>query len=250
MEAHTIDEVIRILDTIIADCMAQQSRLGYFAALYRKMTTGVKEGIAAGVFDDGKRMEQLDVVFANRYLEAYRLYREGRKPTASWQTAFDAAGTDRLTVLQHLLLGINAHINLDLGIAAAAVSTAETIDALLPDYNRINTIITGLFGTVQESLTRIAFPMYFIRTINPATTSAILNFSIGKARETAWSNALILSGAGDTGQQQVIGLTDNMVSKVAGRIQAPGAWIGLLLRWVRMTEGKNIAENIAFLNSR
>ena len=43
--ARTIDEVILQLDDIIARSIREQSRLGYFAALYRKVTIKVKEGI-------------------------------------------------------------------------------------------------------------------------------------------------------------------------------------------------------------
>lgn len=248
MQAHTIDEVITILDTIIADCQAKASRLGYFAALYRRMTIGVKEGIANGIFEDGPRMEKLDVVFANRYLTAYDQYTKGENPTASWRTAFDAARSDKLTVMQHLLLGVNAHINLDLGIAAAEVSAVATIDALLGDYNRINNIIAGTFGKVQDCLSKIAFPMYFIKKIEPDRTAAVMNFSIVKARETAWNNALILSRAGEQGVPQVITITDGIVNTVAGRIQSPGIGLSLLLGWIRWTEGKDIGRNIAFLN--
>lgn len=89
MQAQTIDVVIRNLDNIIESCRAQNSRLGYFPALYRKVTVQVKEGIANKYFDDGERMERLDVVFANRYLAAFEAYRAGKQITKSWQTAFD-----------------------------------------------------------------------------------------------------------------------------------------------------------------
>src|SRR6218665_1744674 len=171
MQANTLDEVIFILDQIIADCIAKGSRLGYFASLYRRMTLGVQDGIRQGLFEDGPRMERLDVTFANRYFTAYDLYHKGLPPTTSWQTAFAAAQADKLTVLQHLLLGINAHINLDLGIAAAEVSTPATIHTLQKDYNTINKIIAGFFGLVQDKLTKIAFPMYFIKKIEPERTA-------------------------------------------------------------------------------
>lgn len=66
-----IDDVIRELDGIVHDCRRERNRLGFFAALYRTVTAEVKKGIEAGRFDDAKRMEHLDVIFANRYLDAY-----------------------------------------------------------------------------------------------------------------------------------------------------------------------------------
>ncbi len=244
MQAQTLDEVINCLDTIIQTCRQRSSRMGYFACLYRKMTIAIQNAIHNNQFEDGARMEKLDVHFANRYLEAYSQFEAGKKPALSWQTAFDAAVTDKLTVLQHLLLGINAHINLDLGIAAAKISTPETIAALANDFNRVNGVIGTLFAEVQSSLAKIAFPMYFIKKINPKKTTAILNFSISKARETAWNNALLLCEIGEQGEQQVINTTDKIVYKVAQAIQSPGWLMSMLLRWIRWTESKDIAKNI------
>jgi Family of unknown function (DUF5995) len=73
-------------------------------------------------FDSPERMARLGVNFANRYLAAYEGYRSGGAGTQSWKFAMDAAQEWWPIVLQHLLLAMNAHINLDLGIAAAGTS--------------------------------------------------------------------------------------------------------------------------------
>src|ERR1700754_895468 len=98
--ASTIDEVIAALDEIIAASIRDKSRLGYFAALYLKVTTSVKEGIMKGQFNDGARMEKLDVVFANRYLAAYHQWQNKQEPTAAWKVAFQAAERSSVLVLQ------------------------------------------------------------------------------------------------------------------------------------------------------
>jgi hypothetical protein len=116
MEAKNIDQVIQQLDDIIDWSIKSNSRLGYFAALYRKVTLKVKAGISDGLFEDGARMERLDVIFANRYLEAFEQNQKKVSPTRSWQLAFEASNQWWPMVLQHLLLAMNAHINLDLGI--------------------------------------------------------------------------------------------------------------------------------------
>ncbi len=89
------------------------------------VTLEVKEGIQASFSDDGPRMERLDVEFADRYLDAFYAYRDGRPLTKSWQVTFEAAENKNLLILQHLLLGMNAHINLDLGIATAKISPSK-----------------------------------------------------------------------------------------------------------------------------
>jgi|GEM_PF-1932562 len=72
---NTIDEVIAILETIIIESEKNNDPLGYFAALYQKVTIKVKEGITNNFFENGPRMEQLDIVFAKRYLDAWYCYK-------------------------------------------------------------------------------------------------------------------------------------------------------------------------------
>lgn len=84
MAAYTIDEVIQQLKAIINSAIDTGNRLGYFAALYHKVTVRVKEGILNNEFENGPRMEKLDVIFANRYLEAVTQYKNGQRPTGSW----------------------------------------------------------------------------------------------------------------------------------------------------------------------
>jgi len=46
MQAQTIDKVITRLDEIISWAKRNASHLGYFPALYRKVTIDVKQGMA------------------------------------------------------------------------------------------------------------------------------------------------------------------------------------------------------------
>jgi hypothetical protein len=91
--ASTIDEVAEQLDAVVARARDGNSRLGYFPALYRKVTLSVKEGIREGFFEDGERMERLDVVFANRYLEAIAARESGGRATRAWEVSIAAART-------------------------------------------------------------------------------------------------------------------------------------------------------------
>src|SRR5690606_3747824 len=249
MKAHNIEEVLSLLRFIISETRQNGDRAGYFAALYYKMTAAIKRDMQSHVFVDAARMERLDVAFANRYLEAYEAYRNNRPLTNSWKTAFLSTTDDQAIVLQHLLLGINAHINLDLGIAAAAISTRENIEDLQQDFNQVNITIAGLFAEVQTCLTKIAFPMHFIRNIDPEKMNSVLDFSIGKARDLAWSNALILIEAGEAALPGVIHQTDQAVSRVASGIMHPGKLMTWLIKIIRWCENNDVSENIGFLDS-
>jgi hypothetical protein len=191
--ANTIDEVIDRLDAVIDWSRGRESRLGYFAALYRKVTAAVREEIQAGGFEDGPRMERLDVVFANRYLAALDKHRDGDTPTRSWAFAFAVADRWWPIVLQHLLLGMNAHINLDLGIAAATVAPGHEIHGLRRDFDRINHILARLGDESQRELAEVWPALELLGKIAGKTDDAIINFSIEKARSCAWRTALDLA---------------------------------------------------------
>src|SRR3954465_14405752 len=100
--AEAIDQVLERLDAIIDRAIVERDRLGFFAVLYRTVTAAVKEGIAAGRFADGPRMERLDIVFANRYLAAFDHHRRGQSSTRSWKAAFAAGSSRRAVIMQHL----------------------------------------------------------------------------------------------------------------------------------------------------
>lgn len=91
----TIDDVIARLSDITASARRASNRAGYFAALYRTVTIAVKQGIADGRFEDGPRMERLDVLFASRHLEAFDAFQRGAPVTRSWRVALEATGPRR-----------------------------------------------------------------------------------------------------------------------------------------------------------
>ncbi|MCB0549907.1 MAG: hypothetical protein KDD19_20210 [Phaeodactylibacter sp.] len=244
--AHTIQDVITALDQIIRTCEEEGSRQAYFAVLYKAMTEAVRDAILAGHFEDGPRMEKLDVLFAQRYLDAWQHYRQGLPVTNSWKAAFEAAAGHNLIVLQHLILGINAHINLDLGIAAALTAPGDEITALQKDFEKINDIIAALADTMQAKLERICWPMRLIRRVMKSREKAVLDFSIGKAREGAWANASALAQIEGAAALAYIEAMDKAVSVIAHRVARPRTRISTLLlpfiQWWEPRETERIIE--------
>src|SRR5689334_4108502 len=108
----TIPHVLHRLDEIIRWCENAGSRQGYFAALYRRMTLAVLEEMQKNGFADNARMEKLDVIFAGRYSDAWSAFQNKQPITKGWQVAFSSCENANLTVIQHLILGMNTHINL------------------------------------------------------------------------------------------------------------------------------------------
>ncbi len=199
MLANTIDAVIEQLTSIIVQAEATNNRAGYFAALYKKVTVAVAEKIKQGYFDDNARMEQLDVVFANRYLQAHQNYLLQQPCSASWQLAFDTCKNWRPMVMHHLLTGMNAHIGLDLGIAAATVAPGAAIESLHNDFNKINTILCDMITEVKASLFSMWPLSKLISKLNMSKLeNDIAGFSMTIARDAAWQVALDYAACNDS----------------------------------------------------
>lgn len=244
MIAQTIDDVISQLDEVIARARREQSRLGYFAILYRNVTVRVKEGIAAGSFEDGARMERLDVTFANRYLDALERYRRGEPASRCWQASFRAADSWFPIVLQHLLLGINAHINLDLGVAAALTSPGEQLAGLRKDFDGINNILCVMLDEVQDKLSLISPYMTVLDRVGCRADEAMMNFSINKARVAAWSVAEHLATLEPEQMQIEIERLDRRIEMLAYLVRYPGVLVRIGNIFVRLTENRDVSKLI------
>jgi hypothetical protein len=193
MAATTIDEVLLQLDKIITDSRQANDRAGFFASLYYKVTARVKEGIVKNELENNGRMEKLDVLFASRYLDALEKWRSDLPITTSWKTALDATRDRSALVLQHLLLGMNAHINLDLGIAAVETMQGQNLQDIEKDFDSINIIIGSLTYEVLNEINRMS-PLISLIGLHSANTASILiQFSVSNARDGAWCFAEDLS---------------------------------------------------------
>lgn len=245
--AETIDQVISELDDIIVWCRANDSRMGYFPSLYRKVTVAVKEGIADGKFEDGPRMETLDVVFANRYIDAFHQYQARSWPTEAWSFSFAAARKRRLIVLQHLLLGMNAHINLDLGIAAARTSPGEQLPTLRKDFNTINRLLASLVDDVQVELGKVWPGLALLLRIVKVSDDIVVNFSMKRARDAAWAVAEELAPIAPEKQGPIIGQLDRKTKRLAETVSLPGPLMAGTLAAIRLRERGSVREIIDIL---
>ena len=161
--------------------------------MYNSVTIAVRDGIRCRAFDDNEMMEKLDVTFANRYLDAYDRYHRGEQTTGAWRIAFDAARRSDLSVLQHLFLGMNAHIHLDLGIASDETAPEGSLERIERDFHQINDVLTSLVPLVEEELGEITHRFTTLKHVSHGFDQKVFNFSMVQAREDAWRFALRLS---------------------------------------------------------
>ncbi len=226
---------------------ARDDRGGYFAALYALMTARVCEGIAAGRFREPERLQALTCHFAGRYLEALERHRSGRTPPESWRIAFEAGNRWRPIILQHLMLGMNAHINFDLGISAAQISEQSSLEDVESDFNEINAILAELLSDVQERLGSVSPWMRILDFVGGRKDEVIVNFSMRRARNAAWAVAqgyLPLEPSGRTAAEADL---DRRVAGFATFVLKPGRLISTAGVPIRLRERASVAEVIEAL---
>ncbi len=243
-----IQVVIDRLSEIIEESKKDNSPLGYFAALYRKVTIRIRDGIAKNEFEDNERMERLDVLFAQRYLDAYNNYKSGKTPTQSWHLAFLASSNKKNILLQHLLLGINAHINLDLGIAAVETVGNAPLRTLKADFDAINAILGEMVDEVQDSIGKVSPLFKILDPLTGNTDEYIANFSINIARDGAWQFADDLYNAQSKDRERIIKDRDFAISVIAENLASPkGKWLNTVISFIRWFETKSVSRVIGFL---
>jgi hypothetical protein len=248
MAAGNIDEVVDGLAEVVRDARRTGDRIGYFAALYRQVTVEVRTAIHQGQFDDGARMDRFDTYFGNRYFEAYDAWRRDRSGPRCWREAFGLLDDSDTVIVQHLLLGVNAHINLDLAVAAARTCPGASIHALRRDFLLINDILGRVVLEVQDSIDALSPLLSLLDRIGARTDERILDFSIRRSRQEAWHDAVLLAGQTEEEQAETIERLDVRAAVLARLIARPGGLVRPALELIRATESDDVPAVVAHLD--
>ncbi|NVJ84739.1 MAG: hypothetical protein HWE15_00430 [Algoriphagus sp.] len=238
----SIQEVLNRLNNIAEECEKNQSRIGYFTILYRQVTRRVRDGILAGEFEDNERMEVLDVLFAKRFIDAYDQWKSGKDPTESWKVTFEASKNSKHLVLQHLFLGINAHINLDLGIAASETMKGKDLAGIKADFDQINSLLSELVDDVKANISTVSPIFGWLIPLAKGKDELLLNFSIQLARDGAWKYANEYHTSLD--QPSEIENRDKKIAELAQKLIKPGKFLKFLIRIIGFAEWKSVSKTM------
>lgn len=236
----SISDVLSELDRVIAHCRAKQSRVGYFAVLYRNVTARVQQNLTSGRFQDPTRLERLDMFFAHRYLEAFDRFSRGENPTRSWSVAFEASRHWPPIILQHLVLGINAHINLDLAIAAARTAPGDELPFLKHDFDAINQLLIEMIVEVQSRIDQVSPWFRLLNRVGGSTDEEVGAFGLRVSRDRAWQVAQQLALDNPEQLEQHIALLDERVAVLAHAVYAPILSLRATHLLIRLRESNDV----------
>ena len=204
---------------------------GYFPALYYRVTRQVAASIDKTAFTDGERMNVLATDFAQRYTRAWR--NVIARPRC-WEASWAVVGDDRLLIVQHLLLGINAHVNYDLPQATAeAGRRAGDLSSIRGDFEAINEVLVATSGLVLRDLDHVARWTNEVAAIGGGRA---FNFSLRVARNRAWNAAERLYSMDVGAQSGYLEELDQLVSVIAYLITRPSLPVEVLARLARRFE--------------
>ncbi|MEL7533602.1 MAG: DUF5995 family protein [Bacteroidota bacterium] len=248
MQAQNISQVVAFMDQIMADGSRAGNAMGYFAGMYRLVTLTVKEAAEAGEFEDNERMKALVVEFANRYLKAYAAYQAEESLSRCWGEAFDLAASQNALILQHLFMGMNAHINLDLGFSAAKLCEDCDIQELKQDFLTINIILANLVNEVQNRLKPVSPLIRWADRLGGKWDEKLAGLSLAKARDNAWEIAQKAAQLSGDELHTFEIITDKKAARIARLISVPeGMRLKFWIKLVSLLESKDSAKVTAAL---
>lgn len=245
----TIDEVVDAIQSIVDWSKENESRLGYFAALYKRITIAIRTAIHDGKFLNGPLVQPLDVTFANRYFTALNGYfHPGTYPPPShaWQVAFDAAAHPEPIIVQHMLAGVNAHIDLDLGIATEETSPDLSIHQ---DFNRVNLVLAAQVSGVVDEIDALSPVLAEIYDVLMKNEIDLIDDALIVFRDSAWHFAEVLAALLPPFRPPTIMIRDVEVAKLGTLIFYPPPLLAAIVLGIAAQESRDIVHNIEVLDA-
>lgn len=226
----TVDGVLERLERCLETARAENSADAYFLLIYIWETRDI--AAAAATFDAPDELRRMIVVFARRYFEARRRFREGAPTTRVWELAFGAARSSSALVVQHLLLAMNAHINVDLAPAAAETNLSWS------DYARVGAVLERSVAAIQRRLNRTTLALRALDLLAGDFDEMFSTFSLKAARRHAFELAQRLRAAPEPARGALLAEADDFALRLGQRLLSPPWRDRLLLAAVRLSERK------------
>jgi hypothetical protein len=212
-KVQCIDAVVREMQRRAEPLVDTCSHQALFALTYLRVTEAYAwSARQPGYYDDPGWTNHAVAVFAKYYLNAFDAWTADNGSTAvpkAWRIAFDNARDGKVSAAGNFFLGLNAHINHDLGLAMAAAGLTgpdgrseklnfDTINKLLNSVTL--PLIAELSARLDQSMDDSTLPLSLDAT---ATGEVLWGW-----REQAWRNAELLQSSTPLTRSAVIASID------------------------------------------
>ena len=188
-----IAHVVAQMDQVRAG-LSRTDGIGVFLDVYRRVTQLVGQRVTDGTFRDSAFTEDLDVRFADLFLDVPEDLAAKRTVSKAWAPLVERRAVRGILPIQFALAGMNAHINHDLALAVVATCEARHVapddGSIRDDFEKVNAVLAEVVRPIRDSFLDQAIVQYGAGAAPLA--DLVSNFSIDKARDAAWVSALTL----------------------------------------------------------
>ncbi len=239
-------EALQSLQALSAKLREDRDRKGYFAAYLSRYALRLRDAVAAAEFEQSARAERVCVSAVQRYLENTAIFQQGGRPISSWDYALAASRDTWLVVAQHILLGLNAHLNLDVGSAVASACPPEELPGFRSDFEKLCGVHQAVMEEVWTELGQLWPAFAAAGPVLRGAGPTLLRFRLPRAFEQAWRLAQELSGLKAAARGPVLDRYNQTTRQLAEVIRHPGV-LNVPLMSVRLIERGDIAETIELI---
>ncbi len=229
-------EALRALDAVTERLLEEGDARAAFPDVYGIITRRVAESVALGekgIFHAPGWISRLAGRFCERYLQTLRWSLDRRRQDAgAWDIAYDAGDDGGTLPLQHVMLGLSAHINFDLAlgiyrtIVEFGASDAASLARYKHDHDAVNDLLRASIPEAFDHLIRRhhceASALLFRRAYALSEWVAMRILATWRAR--VWDDAMVLLHARTAEERERVVRTLERRSRRLGRLLAlPGA---------------------------
>ncbi len=195
----TPEQAVQTLSRLGRELGHNAPKFALFVQAYQISLASATVHLDSGRFTHPGAMRQYFTAFANRYRLALSRWLAGAPVAAPWRIAFEVASDGQAAHWRDLLLGINAHINHDLPLAARDAGLDLGSAGVYRDHMRINDALFEATPEIRHAMVRQLRPL-----ARPAAwlCGPLIDARVGRslqlARRLAWRQAGRLAQAGDS----------------------------------------------------
>jgi hypothetical protein len=234
-------EALRLLDLVTERLLSEGDPRAAFPDIYAIITRRVAENVDASTratagddafFQEPRWISRLAGRFCERYLETLRWSLDGAPQDAgAWDTTYASCSVPGTLPLQHVMLGLSAHINYDLAIGIHrtiiefGATDAGTLSRYKHDHDAVNDLLRASIPEAFDHLVArhhcVAASAIFHRGYAFAEWTTMRVLTSWRAR--VWEDAMEMLGARTAAMRDVIVRRMERVSRRYARLLAlPG----------------------------
>jgi hypothetical protein len=223
-ESRSVDDVLAALLHLEEGFRQANDRRGVFVSAYLVITRMLDEWVSERRFHRNNLVAHYVIAFANAYLRALAAFEDsGRSKIAgAWRQALTASRRGSGSLIQDLLLGINAHINHDLPFAIIEAGLDVDCDLCRRDHLRINEALRQAIPLVRERVVEFYEPCPRIasaicgRVVDSAVAEALV---ASRSNSWQWATALQSASSGHE-RRRIATILDERATAVGDRMLA------------------------------